>query len=237
MKKNILICGASKNLGKFLSEKFLNKSNSVIQISRTFKTNIKKNIYKCDLSLNSNTFNVLQKIKKKFSSIDAIIFSTGDSKPHLIKLSDVGKFEKSFRSNLLPIICFIDNYLKIYKNKKTNIIAISSIAGKKVLSAPIEYSVAKSALNYYCKIKAKELARYNIRLNVISPGNILMPNNTWDKKIKSSKKEVMNYISTNVPTQRFVQPEEIYEICKFFIEKELGSLVGSNFVIDGGQSL
>ena len=115
---------------------------------------------------------------------------------------------------------------------------------QKVLSA-IAYNSPKevaspefqSALTTKYGSKAKELARYNIRLNVISPGNILMPNNTWDKKIKSSKKEVMNYISTNVPTQRFVQPEEIYEICKFFIEKELGSLVGSNFVIDGGQSL
>ena len=78
----------------------------------------------------------------------------------------------------------VEQYLKIFKNKKISIIAISSIAAIKVINAPITYSVSKAALQHYCKIKAKELAKHNINLNIISPGNIYMPNNNWGKKQK-----------------------------------------------------
>ena len=105
------------------------------------------------------------------------------------------------------------------------------------MEAPIEYSVAKAALNYYCKIKSKQLIRYGIKLNIISPGNILMRNNNWAKKIKINKKEVMKYILKNVPAGKFISPDEIYEICKMLITKDKLNFFGFNFVIDGGQTL
>ena len=67
--------------------------------------------------------------------------------------------------------CFtnlLDLTHKIYKKKPTKIIVISSIASDKITKAPITYSVAKSALNFYAKIKAKELAKDNIKINIIS---------------------------------------------------------------------
>ena len=50
MKKKILVCGASRNLGKFLAEKYSKQSDSVIKISRSLINNQKQNNYKCDLS-------------------------------------------------------------------------------------------------------------------------------------------------------------------------------------------
>jgi 3-oxoacyl-[acyl-carrier protein] reductase len=237
MKKNYIICGASKNLGKYLAGKLIKESNSVIQISRSFKTNIKKNIFKCDLASYANTIKVLKKINKKFKKIDGIVITIGDSRRILNSSNISTNFQKSFIRNFYPIVSFIEIYLKVYQNKKTSIVVHSSIAGKENLGAPIEYSVAKKALNFYCQIMAKDLAKHKIRLNIISPGNILMNNNNWDKKLKFNKKKIMNYISENVPTKSFVKPEEIYKLCKFLLDEDLKSCVGSNFVIDGGQIL
>ena len=105
------------------------------------------------------------------------------------------------------------------------------------MEAPIEYSVSKAALNFYCKIKSKQLIKHDIKLNVISPGNILMRNNNWGKKIKINKRKVMNYIFKNVPSRKFISPEEIYEICKILIIKDKLNFFGSNLIIDGGQTL
>ena len=233
MKKVILICGASKNLGKFLAERFSKESNVVLKISRSLKTDIKKNIYQCDLSLYSDTSKIIKIIKKKHKVIDAIIYCSGSSSPFLNKTNTIDNFLDSFKNNFFTFISLIDNYLKTYKNKKTNIIAISSIAGVK----PMEYSVSKAALNFYCKIRSKQLVQHGIKLNVISPGNILMSNNNWAKKIKINKRKVMNYILKNVPARKFISPEEIYEICKMLIIKDKLNFFGSNFIIDGGQTL
>ena len=86
----------------------------------------------------------------------------------------------------------IDSYLNVYKKKPVKIVVISSIAGLKVIDAPIEYSVSKSALNHYCKITAKKLSNYKINLNIISPGNILNKNNNWYLKKKLITKRFKN---------------------------------------------
>jgi|694.fasta_scaffold26219_8 short-subunit dehydrogenase len=237
MKKKILVCGASRNLGKFLAEKYSEQLDSVIKISRSFKNNPKQNNYKCDLSSYFSTLKTLKIIKKKFQTIDTIIFAAGDSKPNLNSKNSFNKLEKSLRNNFLSLVSLIENYLKIYKGNKTNIIVISSIASIKIIDAPIEYSVSKSALNFYCKIKAKELIKYGIKLNIISPGNILMVNNNWHKKLELNKKKVMNYIFKNVPSKKFITPDIIFETCKLLSSDDNDSFIGTNFVLDGGQSL
>jgi 3-oxoacyl-[acyl-carrier protein] reductase len=237
MKKVIIICGASKNLGKFLADKFTEDLYIVIRISRSIKKNFKADTYKCDLSSYSETFKVITNIKKIYKVIDAIIFCVGNSASFNSETNKVNNFLDSYKNNFLTFVSLVENYIKIYKNIKTNIIAISSIAGVKAINAPIEYSVSKAALNFYSKIKSKDLIQHGIKLNIISPGNILMNNNNWAKKIKINKKKVMNYIFNNVPSKRFITPDEIYEICKMLITKDKLNFFGSNFIIDGGQTL
>ena len=66
------------------------------------------------------------------------------------------------------------------------------------MEAPIEYSISKSALNHYCLVKAKELSKFSIMLNIISPGNILNKNNNWYLKKKLMRKKSKIY-KKNVP--------------------------------------
>ena len=69
--------------------------------------------------------NVFRLIKKKYSKLDAIIICTGKSKKELGK--DIDKrFLNSFKSNLLTVSNTINSYQKIYKNRPTKIIVISS---------------------------------------------------------------------------------------------------------------
>ena len=87
----------------------------------------------------------------KIQSVDAIIICAGKSSKSADKLNDK-KFISSFKSNFLSVSNTIESYQKVYNNKPTKIIVISSIAALKVINAPVEYSVSKSALNHYCKI-------------------------------------------------------------------------------------
>ena len=92
-------------------------------------------------------------------------------------------------------------------------------------------------MNFYSKYKAKELAKYNINLNVISPGNIIMKNNNWDKKLKKNKNNILNYIKNNVPLNRFCNPNEIFDLCKYLSIGDSAGVTGSNFIVDAGETL
>ena len=231
--KQIVVCGASKNLGKYFSESF-SKEFNVFKISRS---EIKdKNFLKTDLNNYRNTKIAFSKIKKKTNFIDAIIFCAGNSKKNYKNIATKENFEKSFTWNFYPFVNTLNAYLEIFKMKPVKIIVISSIAGLKNINAPITYSVAKNSLNFYCKYMAKDLARKNIYINIISPGNILMNKNNWHKKLIKDKKGVLGYIDKNVPSNKFINPNEILNVCKMIIEND-DNFVGSNIVLDGGQTL
>ena len=115
-----------------------------------------------------------------------LVASSEIAKKHLKKFFTEKELIHSLNDNLISFTNLLEQYLTIFNYKKTSIIAISSIAANKVIDAPITYSISKAALNHYCKIKSKELAKYKINLNIISPGNILMEKNNWGKKLKQS---------------------------------------------------
>lgn len=63
--KTVLITGASKNLGNYLTKFYLEKNFTVIGITKKSKSKINKNNYLCDLSDSKKTEKTLKKIKKK----------------------------------------------------------------------------------------------------------------------------------------------------------------------------
>ena len=232
MKKKIIIVGSSGNLGGYILKK-LKKTNTLLGIERK-KSN---NIYECkDLSNSKMNFDTFKLLKKKNSKIDAIIICTGKSSKDSSKNIDE-KFLNSLKSNLLTVSNTVESYQKIYNNKPTKIIVISSIAAIKIMEAPIEYSISKSALNHYCQIKAKELSKFKIKLNIISPGNILNKNNNWYLKKKTNNNKVEKYIKKNVPLNSFCEPKQILALCKLLISEDGNFFQGSNIVMDGGQIL
>jgi 3-oxoacyl-[acyl-carrier protein] reductase len=123
--------------------------------------------------------------------------------------------------------------IDLLKKTHGNIIFISSIAGCETLGAPIAYSCAKTALLAYSKNLANELGKYKIRVNSISPGNVLFDNSTWSEKIKNDKQKVLTYISSNVPLNEFATPEDIAKAVIFL--EQCTFVAGSNIVVDGGQ--
>ena len=92
------------------------------------------------------------------------------------------------------------------------------------LNAPIEYSVSKKTLSSYCKNLSKRITS-GLRINVVSPGNILMKGNNWDEKLKSNKKQVLNYIKNNVPLKRFGSPDDIAKCSFIFVIKKNRTLL------------
>ena len=232
MKREILICGSSKNLGKFLVKKF-SKKFKIFSLSSSLKPDDKL-IFQNNFVEQKELIKTMKKIKKNSKNINSIIFTVGKSNKTNGKLND---YKESFDVNFFSFVNLINAYLEVFKYKKIKIIVIASIAGVKRINAPVEYSVSKSALIYYCKIMSKKLINFGISINIISPGNILMKNNNWGKKMSQNKKQVLKYIKENVPSNRFIKPDEIYDICKFIIENKNTNLVGSNIIIDGGQSL
>jgi NAD(P)-dependent dehydrogenase (short-subunit alcohol dehydrogenase family) len=235
--KTILVTGSTGNLGNYLLNYYLDKKFNVIGISRNKKFSHIDNFYACDLSNTTKVNIIFKKIRKKFKRIDLIISCAGDSKKTYKVNENIKDWKSSFNNNFYSFANLLDAYIKTYKKNPTKIIVISSIASNKITKAPITYSVAKSALNFYAQIKAKEFAKYDIKLNILLPGNILMKNNNWSKKLKANRNFTKKYIKENVPLNKFCKPEQISAMCDYLFNKSGDVITGSKFIIDGGETL
>jgi len=113
---------------------------------------------------------------------------------------------------------------------------ISSIAGHEAIGAPISYGAAKAALNSAVKSWSRQVGPQGIRVNVVSPGNVLFPGGSWERKLAERREFFERYIAAEVPLQRFGRPEEIAQAVVFLASARASFITGACLVVDGGQT-
>lgn len=92
------------------------------------------------------------------------------------------------------------------------------------------YCSAKAGVIALTKVLAIEYARWNIRVNAISPGAIMTPNlktaiDHFNDFEKLKAKSVYNRVG---------EPEEIANVAVFLAGKQSSFMAGTNVVVDGG---
>lgn len=242
----VLVCGSSRGIGLAIGKKFLEFGDTVIFSSRTISKNEDKIkilfkkyqnqifIKKCDFSKIKAVKNLKLKIVNKFKKLDILVTSTGLSSGNVKLPMKPQELQKSINQNLKTCILPTEIFLENLMNSKGSIVAISSIAGIEYLSAPISYSLSKSALNSFVKNIAKNYGS-KIRANLVSPGNIYFKGGVWDRKLRDNKKKVMDYIKKNVPQQKLGCPEDIANAVFFLSSQDANFINGLNLIVDGGQ--
>ena len=115
------------------------------------------------------------------------------------------------------------------------ILCISSICGCAALGAPIAYSAAKAALHSFVRGSACYLAKENIRINALAPGNILFKGSTWEKKLAESPDSVAAMLADKVALARFGTADEVAAMTAFLCSGQAKFATGGVFVLDGGQ--
>ncbi len=120
---------------------------------------------------------------------------------------------------------FLDDMLTL---KRGNIIILSSINGLRAQVGLSAYNVTKAGLIMLTQTMALEMARHNIRVNAIAPGDIAtsMIENVEDES------EAL----ANIPLGRWGRPEEVAETALFLASARSSYTSGSVISCDGGLS-
>lgn len=235
MKKVALVTASNGGIGKSIVKKLLKKGYIVYSNGTTIQMDKNKliNFIQADMTIDQEIKKVIDKIFNKEGRLDLVVANLGSGKSISGWDIDNSEYKRIFDINFFSSVILATYSIKYLKKTNGNIIFISSIAGCESIGAPIPYSAAKSALLSFSKNLAKEVGKLKIRVNCISPGNVMFKNSTWDEKIKKDKKFVKNYIKQNVPMNKFATPKDISKTV-IFLEKNR-FITGENIVVDGGQ--
>jgi NAD(P)-dependent dehydrogenase (short-subunit alcohol dehydrogenase family) len=119
------------------------------------------------------------------------------------------------------------------------IIHVTSIHGDRAEKNSSAYSMAKAAINQYCRGLALELAERNILVNAIAPGFIDTPmsvvNGVNELESEWFRK---NYVEGHhLPLRRAGRPEEIAGVAFFLAGPDASYLTGQVITVDGGLTI
>ena len=146
-------------------------------------------------------------------------------------------FSSVFNKNFFSTVLSIQNSREYLSRTEGVIICISSICGHEIIKgAPLTYSAAKAALNHYIKGISWALSKENIRINGVSPGNIIFDGSAWERKLAKQKKETQDMLDNNVPMNRFGTSSEVASVVGFLSSPESSFMTGSVIIVDGGQT-
>lgn len=119
------------------------------------------------------------------------------------------------------------------------IIHVTSIHGERAERLATSYSMAKAAINQYCRGLALELAPRNILVNAIAPGFINTP-----MSIVNGVNELesewfrQNYVEGHhLPLKRAGRPEEIAGVAYFLASDDASYITGQVITVDGGLTI
>ena len=242
MKKKILVTGSTRGIGLQIALKLKKEGNHVIINGRdkkkAFHVNKKfnfKGVAIGDLSKEKNAKSVVKRCISILGGLDVLICNAGESKsskPNNEKFKD---WEKMFNQNFFSATNIIESSKNHLIKSKGLIIGISSAAGSKVLrGAPITYSTSKAALSFYLQSLSHYMGQKGVRVNIITPGNILFAGSTWEKKLKKNKPKVKKLIKDTIPLNRFGSSEEVADLVSFLISQKSTYLNGAKISLDGG---
>jgi 3-oxoacyl-[acyl-carrier protein] reductase len=235
--KIALVTGSTRGIGLAIAERLVSDGLRVITNGRTMPDKIIGEEHICaDLTRRDEISRLIEVVKVKFGNIDVLVCNVGSGK-HIKEVSLENRWNHYLSVNLFSTVKLIEELIRESLLKDSKIIGISSIAGSKATYAPIEYSVAKAALNSYFKNMAFSYSGSGLNFNLLTLGNVLFPGSTWEEKIKADKNLVDNYIADNVPVNRFATLDEIADVASFLASTKCNFMTGSTIIVDGGQTL
>lgn len=162
-----------------------------------------------------------------------------------------GRWHYMERDGHVPEECFLNHYrinvivpyelswrlVNLEKSRLTKIINVSSMYGvvphnpnlylNPEVETPLQYSLAKAALNHLTKDLAVRFRDKGVFVNAISYGGV-------EGRVDESFKKRFEILT---PLRRMMKPEETIPALQFLIEEDSGYMTGQNIIVDGGRTI
>ena len=236
--KKIIITGGATRIGAAIAKSLAddetiitvhyNKSKrNALKLKKELE-NLGSEVYllKADLNNSKQTQKLLPLAYKKMKGLNFLINNASLFENDNLQNFTDKSFTKHLNVNLKAPSILIQNFKKLLKNSKGNIINIIDQRVEKLTPYFFSYTLSKSSLVTLTKTAAMRLAP-NIRVNGISPGPTLKNSRQSKNHFKKQWKSIL--------LKKKVSLESICDGVKFLMKNE--NITGEIINIDSGQRL
>ncbi|MBI2766883.1 MAG: glucose 1-dehydrogenase [Chloroflexi bacterium] len=191
----------------------------------------------CDITRLDAVRTMAAAVLARWGRIDVLVNNAGWDKIELFSRSQPETWNKVIDINLRgPVNCVSAVLPAMTDQGSGSIISIGSDAGRVGSSGEAVYSACKAGVIGFSKTIAREMARHNVRVNVVCPG----PTNTplLDEITGGDTgSKIIEGMVRQVPFRRLGQPEDITGAVVFFASDDSGYVTGQVLSVSGGLTM
>jgi 3-oxoacyl-[acyl-carrier protein] reductase len=244
--KIAVVTGASRGVGRAIALAYAREGANVVvnyasnegaaaQVVREIEALGQKAVkIQGDVARKEEATAVIQSAKDHFGRLDILVNNAGFSKPAMLLKMTEEQWDQVVDLHLKGAFLCTQAAAQIMKEQKSGkMINVTSVAGLVGTVGQINYSAAKGGLLSFTKSAARELARYNICVNVISLGIVATD---MTEKIRSDEKLKEIYMR-RILLERFAEPDDITPAFVFLASDEANYITGQLLCVDGGYGM
>jgi sorbitol-6-phosphate 2-dehydrogenase len=202
---------------------------------------------KTDVTSASSVTGMVAKTVTTFSHLDILVNNAGIAPAHPLIEFPEEDWNRTVDTNLKGyFLCARAAARQMVKQGRGgNIINISSKTGIRGSANNSAYNATKFGVIGLAQGWALELAKDNIRVNSVLPGNVIRGSGIWSQEYVGARaqqagirpEEVEAYYNARVPLGRQCTPEDVANIVVFLVSDYASYITGCSHLVDGGQEM
>ncbi len=236
--KVAVITGGNSGIGYATAKALSKKGAKVIITGRrkeaieTAAAALQVNGLLADQSNLSDIEKLADQVRTQFGKVDILLINAGITKFAPIELMTEDVFDEIMNVNFKGAYFTLSKFIPIL-NDNASVVFLSSTSATISPQSASVYAASKSAINAVMKIAALELASRNIRVNAVSPGPVateIMNKIGLDSNLEKQ-------LISSIPLLRMGKANEVADMITYLSGYSAAFITGSNFLLDGGQSI
>jgi 3-oxoacyl-[acyl-carrier protein] reductase len=244
--KIALVTGSSRGVGKAVALGYAQEGARVV-VNYTSNEKAAKEVVEAIEQMGSRAIAVKADVAKKadaeqlvqagidqFGGLDILVNNAGFGRPAMMLKMEEDQWDSVVDIHLKgAFLCAQAAGRRMKEKNSGKIINVTSVAGLVGTVGQINYSAAKGGVISMTKSMARELARYNICVNVISLGIVATD---MTEKIRTDEKLKDIYMN-RILLKRFAEPQDIAPAFIFLASDDSNYITGQLLCVDGGYGM
>ena len=172
-------------------------------------------------------------VVREFGRIDVLVNNAGWDKASPFAESEPADWDRAIRVNLYGVLHTCKAVLPVMAGQGGGaIVNLGSDAGRVGSSGEAVYSAAKGGVIAFTKSLAREMARYQVRVNCVCPG-------PTDTALFASfaGPGLREALTKAIPFRRLGQPADVANVVAFLASDEASYVTGQTVSVSGGLTM